>query len=652
MMRPFAATIIAAFALMALEVCAQTPRATTTAPFYDTTPWMSSLRASLRGDVARLARVTRLDLLPRYELALTLDANGRAYTLNESLWFTNTERAPMRDIVLRVYGNAVRAAAGGAQATVVNPPVRFVRGQCEGDACTVTQEAPSVLVARLRTPLAPGGRIKVQLELEGTLPEIDRSRTNILAQGMESLSMLGAGESSGDYGLLAKGEGITSLANFYATLARRDGGRWEREDGGHVGDLGSDDLANVHATIDTPAGYTIATTGITLGATTTRDRVRSEVAAVAVRDFCVMASRELQVATRRVGDVEVRSHFLAGDRAMGERVLDVAAGALDVFERRFGVYPYADLDVVEAPLVGGAGGVEFPGLVTVASMFYHPMDARDLGGGLGGIVGLLGMGDTITQSMNQMLPGMIEFVTAHEVAHQYWHGLVGSNSRHHPFIDESLAQWSAALYLEDRYGTERARRDADLNVRMNYQFMRMLGEADGPVDRPTSAFTSPMRYAGLVYGKGPYLYNALREAAGDAAFFRALRRYVNTWRFRTAPPTGFVDALIAEAPNAAPRFRTLARRWLHETHGDDDLGEANLSTMLGGMLGGNGGVPPELQQMLQTLGPMLSGPRRGSTASPPTQRSPQRIPSGNAGSTDPDVQNMLQELLRNMGEAH
>lgn len=209
-------------------------------------------------------------------------------------------------------------------------------------------------------------------------------------------------------------------------------------------------------------------------------------------------------------------------------------------------------------------------------------------------------------AMSRLLPSMLEFVTAHEVAHQYWHGLVGSDSREHPFIDESLAQWSAQLYMEERYGAERARREGDMQVKMNYHFMRLLGNDDAAVDQPASAFANPMAYAGLVYGKGPYLYNALRSAAGDAVFFRAMRRYVDTWRFRTAPPTGFVDALSAENPSQRARFRSLAQRWLRETHGDDDLGQPDLGALLGPMLGGtNGQVPPELQQALQMLGPML-----------------------------------------------
>ncbi len=94
---------------------------------------------------------------------------------------------------------------------------------------------------------------------------------------------------------------------------------------------------------------------MTLGRTVANDRQRLEVGAAAVRDFCVMSGATLRTATRRVGEVDVRSHYLPDDQAAGERVLDVAAAALEDYERRFGPYPYVDLDMVEAPLVGARG---------------------------------------------------------------------------------------------------------------------------------------------------------------------------------------------------------------------------------------------------------------------------------------------------------
>ena len=627
-------SLLAAFVLAGSTAAAQTP-------FYDVAPLLPSLRGDARRNAFTAAQ-TAPDALPRYDLTLRLDDDGRRFTLGESFSFTNTTSSPMSEVVLRVYANAARPASQGARTTVI-PPIRFTQGRCENVRCDVTAPSPSVIVLRFASPLAPGGRLRAQLSLEGTLDEIAASRTSLLAQGMESLMSMGAAEGAGDYGLLSTASGIVSFANFYPVLARYENGAFERAEQGGVGDLGSDDLAHVTAVIDAPTGYTVATTGITTGSTAHGNRTHTTVAAAMVRDFAAMMGRTLAVGTRRVGDVTVRSLYLPAHRAAGERVLDIAAHALETFDRDFGAYPYTELDVVEAPLVGGAGGVEFPGLVTVASMFYQDpaqstATATQGGGLLGGLLGQMGGLGNIDQALSQTVPAMLEFVTAHEVAHQWWHGLVGSDSRRHPFIDESLAQWSAGYYVERRYGAERARRDTDMQVKMNYQFMRMLGNADAPVDQPASAFASPIAYAGVVYGKGPYFYHAARNLLGDNAFRRTVARYVTTWRFRTAPPDGFVRAAAAESPPHAARLRALAQRWFRETHGDEDLGQADLGSILGTMTGGS--VPPELRDALRVIGPMLGG---ANTPTPtPAQGAPQ-------GPSPQEIQQMLQQALQGLG---
>lgn len=603
-------TFVGVLALGLVASCAGAG-AQDSAGWYDAAPLLASLRPAARATVVRQAGIAHAEDLPLYDLELSVDPAAATFTLREELWFTNTERRPLSEIVLRVFANVVPVTRG------TPPPVTLQSGSCTGGAgvapCGVTAETPSAIVVVPAHPLAPRGRVRIQLTLTGTLERIDSSRTNVLAQGMEGMSSIGSAEAAGDYGLLATGDGITSLAQFYPVLAGRENGQWVRREQSTLGDLGTDALHHVRARIDVPRALRVTSTGITTAeqpSSTSADRRIVSVSAAFVRDFAVVGGATLESATRRVGDVEVRSWFLPAERARGENVLDSAARAFEIYERRFGPYPYADLDVCEAALVGGAGGVEFSGLVTIASMLYRPAMPAD--GPLAMLSGLLGNGGLAgagggaapANGMQSMLDSMLEFTTVHEVAHQWWHGIVGSDSATHPFVDEGLAQWSATLYLEERYGRARADRDADMQVGMNYRMMRMLGVADAPVDRPVAAFASSLAYAGLVYGKGPYVYRELRTALGDQAYFAALRDYVARNRFRIAPRRAFIDRL-ATGPRA-PRVRAIARRWLDETHGDEDLGRADLGSMLGSVLGpgaaSQGGALEEAIRMLGQMG--------------------------------------------------
>ena len=158
-----------------------------------------------------------------------------------------------------------------------------------------------------------------------------------------------------------------------------------------------------------------------------------------------------------------------------------------------------------------------------------------------------------------------------------------------------------------------------MNARMGYEMMRLMGQPDGPVDVP-AARQSQMAYGGIVYGKGPYYLLALRKKLGDAAFFSALQAYVKDYYLGFATPNAFEDAMKHAAGAKAPEVAALTKRWLHEAHGDDDLGKASFDGLLamagatgggggglGGLLGGGGGGGGgaglgDVEKMMKMLG--------------------------------------------------
>jgi hypothetical protein len=180
------------------------------------------------------------------------------------------------------------------------------------------------------------------------------------------------------------------------------------------------------------------------------------------------------------------------------------------------------------------------------------------------------------------------------------------------------------LYVEDRYGVARAKREGDMNARMAYEMMRMLGHADGAVDAPAGN-QSQMVYGGLVYGKGPYYLVALRKALGDGPFFAGLQAYVKQYYLGFAPPHALADAMTAAATGKSAQIASLSHRWLEESHGDEDLGKADMASLLSMATGGQaqgGGLAG-----MGDLGKMLQGLGSG----------------GGAGS--PDMMKMLQQMM-------
>jgi hypothetical protein len=586
--------------LASVAACKKASEAPPAKTWYDANALLVSLRDEDRASVGSIVK-TPLDQMPLYDLELGLAGDLGSFRLNEQLFYTNDTQKPLDEVVLRLYCNTAEGKT----------PVTLVSGECTEHECAVSQPTPSVIVVKPKRALDAGGRLRVKLVLKGSLPEIEASRTTLLGQGLESLERMQSGKGAGDYGLLSRGEDVASLAGFFPILARRKNDAWVKQDKSAMGDLGAAGLSHVRLRLVIPSGAEVATTGVVTARAAYRaddagPREELRIAAGMVRDFSLLVSKRFEIATRKVGAVTVRSHYLGRDKNAGDRVLDYAAASLEVFEKRFGRYPYADLDVVEAPLVGGAGGVEFSGLVTVASMLYRPASAD----GLGMLAGLLGGGGGL---LEKATGSMLEFTTAHEVAHQWFPGLVGSDSREHPYLDESLAQYSAVIYFIDRYGMVRAKDEATRQVAMNYQMMRLLGHEDAAADRPVDAFESEIAYAGLVYGKAPYLWSKIKLLVGDDAFYSGMKRYVEQNRFRTVAPRTLVNELAKG--EHADEVKALARRFLDERHGDEDLGKLDMRQMMAEILGPEAaaGMGPELDLAMKLMLQLFGG-KKGDAA--------------------------------------
>ncbi|HEY4492062.1 MAG TPA: M1 family metallopeptidase, partial [Acidobacteriota bacterium] len=371
---------------------------------------------------------------------------------------------------------------------------------------------------------------------------------------------------------------------------------WDEQEYSGIGDVSYFDPSDFQVRITAPANYKVVTTGsIVKRIPSKQGKIVLYSQSKMTRDFEVELSARFEELTRIQNRVIVRSFFLPEHAESGKRVLDSAVQALEYYEKNFGPYPYTELDVVEAPLYGGAGGVEFPGIVTISSMLYRDVtpDAQD---------------DLLKKLIadNPTFDQLIEFVVAHEVAHQWWNAVVGSNSKQFPFIDEAMANFSAILYFEHYYGRQAAENQMALQMKVNYQLHRLLGGSDQPVQQPASSFKGALEYSAIVYGKGALYFDHLRSLIGDAAFFAVMRKYYDSYWFRIAGPDDFRIIAQKQAPPKRRQIEQLHQRWLKERHGDEDIGPGTLDAVFRTVLGAQSQVPPpDLDKLLKGLDDLL-----------------------------------------------
>jgi len=138
----------------------------------------------------------------------------------------------------------------------------------------------------------------------------------------------------------------------------------------------------------------------------------------------------------------------------------------------------------------------------------------------------------------------VSYVTAHEVAHQWWgHQVVGANVQGWTMLIESLAQYSSLMVMEKQYGREHMRKF------LRYELDRYLaGRSAEVVDEQPLYRVENQPY--IHYQKGALVFYRLREEIGEDALNRALQKFLRDNAFQSPPYTttlALLDDIRAEA---------------------------------------------------------------------------------------------------------
>ncbi len=537
--------------LLALWLALQPPAGAAEVASPEVQACLTSLREGERGRAE--AVLGPLQALPFLEADLVVEPAERSVAGRVSLAWT--PKAASRSLELRLTPNAFGSAV-----------VRLHQPLVNGEPATLVPVADDLVRVEFPRALPAGERVRVELQL---LARVPRGET-----GSSPLSALAPSSVGGraDHGAFAAYPEALSLVGILPRppVTLPDGSRGAGPTG--IGDLALYDAANVLLSVTVPRGWAAVSAGAALGETATaQGGTRFRFGIAATRDVALLVTRGYRSARRQLADVTVESLF-PGDLARpAERLLDEAAELLSAMERRLGPTPYRTLRLVAAPLTGGAGGMEFPGLVTLSTplvqLTEHP--GRTLG---------LSEAD-VPAGATETLGALLDFALAHELAHQWFPGLVGSDPIAAPVADEALAQAVALLAVEWTHGAEAARAVDAQQVSGAYRMWRMLGGQDAAADRATSAFPDETTYAALVYGKAPGLHVRQRALLGDSVFVRDLRAYVDTHRWGWADANSLTALLSQRHPGQAETLRALQRRWWSEAHGDEDLGAAEVPGM-------------------------------------------------------------------------
>ncbi|MFP4396391.1 MAG: M1 family metallopeptidase [Anaerolineales bacterium] len=308
------------------------------------------------------------------------------------------------------------------------------------------------------------------------------------------------------HGLFSHRRGVMSLPTAYAMIAVYDEG-WHLEVAPEYSDDVYADAALYQVWIDAPADTTLVASGVCSWLDRAQRGSGWSCEAGPMREFVVILGDYRRI-SQMEDDVVINSYVYPTHEAAGQQVAQYAADALRAFSEYFGPYPYTELDVVETP--NYLGGMEYPGLVVVEDNVY-------------------------------VSGSRLEWLTAHEVAHQWWFGVVGSDPINEPWLDEALTQYSTMLYYEAVYGEERAAAIRTVEFQRVHEHLQRSG-VDTPAGLPASEY-GPGLYWSVVYDRGALYFHNLREELGDDLFFEFLRTYYQQHRYQIATPDSFLATL-------------------------------------------------------------------------------------------------------------
>ena len=299
------------------------------------------------------------------------------------------------------------------------------------------------------------------------------------------------------------------LGNVFPTPAVWEDGAWRTDDYAPIGDPFLSECANWEVTLTVPRTWTVAASDHAEPTAQGDDRIWAFTGR-ALRDFALVISNGYTAAQGMAGDVLVTAYARTQDAA--QTMLRYARQAIESYAKRWGSYAWPTFTVAEA--VFPYGGMEYPGMVMVAS------DAIAAGG------------------------QVLEYVVAHETAHQWWSVMVGSDGWYQAWQDEALCEYAWLDYVGDWYGTSDRERMAFDRIETS---LRITVPRTVTPGSPLDYFADLTEYSQVVYQRGAALWRALETHLGKDALDALLRDYQAQYRFRIATRADLTDVINRHA---------------------------------------------------------------------------------------------------------
>ncbi|MFT5357535.1 MAG: hypothetical protein ACI9KE_004772 [Polyangiales bacterium] len=454
-----------------------------------------------------------------YDLRAELVPSEHLVRGEGSIKWTNTSSVPIDRLVFHLYLNAfsdeesvfMRESGGqlrgdtfhGEGSIDVEALHIGTTDLLDGAETELVENDRTQLRVLLPAPVAPGASITVETQFTSRLPPVfARSgyagEFHMVAQWFPKIARLEPDGTWASFPYHAHGE-------FYA------------------------DFATYELEVRTPLGWRVGATGRAAPPEEDGDALVHRFSVERVHDTAFAAApwfEEDEANWELDGhSVYVRVLSPPGYGSAVARHLQITEAAIRRYGRLFGHYPYDSLTIIVPPAnAPGAAGMEYPTLFVTAGPWWT------------------------TEGMPFRAPiGLQAHVTAHELGHQWFQGMIGTNEVDWPMLDEGLTEWVTCDFLTARYGNASAA--ALPFVRFPaFETERVFGFGGAPSPppgRPVHAFHGS-EYGRSVYARSTSIFETVARTWGRRRFQRALGRYARRHRYGHPGPEDLFRAMDEE----------------------------------------------------------------------------------------------------------
>ena len=424
--------------------------------------------------------------------------NDHTLDVEQKLEYTNRTEDSLNNLKLHLYPRSFRKDSRVSVVSTLNHSKCYYNGESFGDIeisridvngneipVTINGNDDDILDVTFENPLTPNNTYTISLSYKVTLPNINHR--------------------------FGYGEDTINLGNFYPIACIYENGDYIIDSYHYNGDPFYSDVANYNVTITADNSLKLATTGTIQSTTDTEKNITYNINAKAVRDFAMVLSDKFNIVSDKVGSTQVNYYYYKNQYP--QECLQAGIDSVNTFNRLFGEYPYATLNIVESNFVHG--GMEYPNLVLIS-------DAVDI------------QSDFIN-------------VIIHEVAHQWWYGIVGNDEVSYGWLDEGLTEYSTVLFYNENPSYNVNTKELIKNTTNSYVtfvdvYTKVFGEVDTSMNRKLNEYNNESEYVYIAYVKGMLIFDSLKEILGHDKFITCLQTYFKDNKFEISTPDKLIDS--------------------------------------------------------------------------------------------------------------